>query len=143
MSDQSPGDLVLPTAAVRDDGTTDHYATSGQPAVPDALLFERFCDFLASHDIAGSRAPCWTTAAPFRTTAAEVAHYAAHGVHAVKEEVAALYVVGAAHGVQTAAALVLDGVPTTDGGWRIDLPTAQRQLQRLFPATVEFASSMR
>ena len=37
LSDQSPGDLVLPTAAVRDDGTTDHYATSGQPAVPGTV----------------------------------------------------------------------------------------------------------
>jgi uridine phosphorylase len=142
LTDQSPGDLVLPTSAVRADGTTDHYAPRSQPALPNAELFARFAESLEDHGLSGNRSPCWTTAAPFRTTAEEVAHYASRGVRAVEEEVAALYIVGAEHGVRTAAALVLDGVPTNEGGWRLDLPTAQQQLQRLFAATVDFSAAL-
>jgi uridine phosphorylase len=141
-SDQTPGDVILPTSAVRADGTSDHYAPHDRSARPDRELAERFNARLKTDGIAGMTAPCWTTAAVFRTTAVEIAYYSEHGVRAVEEEVAALFTVGAACGLRTAAALVLDGVPTRDGGWHLDLAVAQRQLQAVFTATVEFASTL-
>ena len=98
--------------------------------------------FLDSSGIVFGEAPCWTTAAPFRTTADEVAYYAEHGVRAVEEEVAALFVVGSSLNIQTAATLVLDGVPSGDGSWRIDLAAAQQSLQRLFTASIDFAAKL-
>lgn len=141
-SDQAPGDVVLPSSAVRADGTSDHYAPSDRLARPDRELAERFNARLETDGIAGQTAPCWTTAAVFRTTAAEIAYYREHGVRAVEEEVAALFTVGAARGLRTAAALVLDGIPTPDGSWRLDLAVAQRQLQAVFTATVQFAVTL-
>jgi uridine phosphorylase len=141
-ADQTPGDVILPTSAVRGDGTSDHYAPPNRPARPDPELSESFNGYLATNDIAGRAAPCWTTAAPFRTTATEIAHYGERGVRAVEEEAAALFTVGEARGLRTAAALVLDGVPTSDGGWHVDLAVAQRQLQTLFAATVRFAGTL-
>jgi uridine phosphorylase len=140
--DQAPGDVILPTSAVRADGTSDHYAPRDRPARPDPELSELFNAHLETRGIAGQTAPCWTTAAPFRTTAVEIAYDSGRGVRAVEEEVAALFTVGAARGLRTAAALVLDGVPTSDGGWHIDLVAAQRQLQAVFTATVEFAGTL-
>jgi uridine phosphorylase len=142
VRNQSPGDVVLPTSAVRADGTSDHYAPPEKAACPDPQLFGRFSDFLEAAGIVAAKAPCWTTAGVFRTTAAELSYYGEQGVRAVEEEVAALYVVGSARDVQTAACLVLDGVPTDDGSWRLDLASAQQQLQRLFTATIEFASTL-
>ncbi len=139
---QSPGDLILPTSAVRADGTSDHYAAPDVEARPDADLAAAFGTSLAAGGLVGERAACWTTAAAFRTTAAEIAHYSARGVSAVEEEVAALFTVGAARGVRTAAALVLDGVPDANGHWHIDFGVAQQRLQALFGATIRFASSL-
>ena len=140
--DQAPGDVIVPTSAVRADGTSDHYAPQGQPARPDAELSEKLNAHLATRGIAGQAAPTWTTAAPFRTTAAEVTYYADLGVRAVEEEAAALFAVGEARDVRTAAALVLDGVPTAGGPWHLDLATAQQQLRALFSATIEFANTL-
>lgn len=142
LPDQSPGDMILPTSAVRADGTSDHYAAPDEVARPHAEFAARFEASLAASGLHGQRAPCWTTAAPFRTTAAEIAYYAAEGVRAVEEEVAALFIVGATRHVRTAAALVLDGVPTTDNRWHLDLAIAQQQLQALFAATVQFAATL-
>jgi uridine phosphorylase len=140
--DQKPGDVVVPTSAVRADGTSDHYAPPDEPAVPDPRMRSEFAAFLDSAGIEFGESPCWTTAAPFRTTAEEVAYYAGHGVRAVEEEVAALFVAGSALNIRTAAALVLDAVPSDDGSWRIDLAAAQQALQRLFTASIEFAATL-
>jgi len=141
-AEQRPGALILPTCAVRTDGTSDHYAARGVEARPDAELAERFEVSLAASGLIGERAPCWTTAAPFRTTAEELVFYSRQGVAAVEEELAALFTVGAARNVRTAAALILDGIPTADGRWHLDLGTAQQNLQALFAATIRFASSL-
>jgi len=140
--DQKPGDVVIPTSAVRADGTSDHYAPPDVPAVPNPDMRAAFTNFLDSRGIEFCEAPCWTTAAPFRTTPDEVAYYALHGVRAVEEEVAAQFVVGSSLKVRTAAALVLDGVPSDDGSWRIDFAAAQQALQRLFAASIDFAATL-
>ena len=85
-------------------------------------------------------APCWTTAAPFRTTNQEVEFYAGHGVRAVEEEAAALFVVAEARGVEAAAALVIDGTPTLDGRWNVDLQAAQQRLQQVVADVIDFAA---
>lgn len=139
--DQAPGDIVHPDSAVRADGTSDHYLPLGAPAAPDRELFSAFVKFLAVRNLRGTTAPCWTTAAPFRTSRQELVHYRAEGVRAVEEEVASLYAAAQVLAVRTAATLVLDGVPTEDGTWHIDFAAAQARLQQLFAATLEFAAS--
>ncbi len=139
---QQPGDVVVPSEAVRTDGTSDHYAPADVPARPDEALAGRLDEFLRSRGLDTSTAPCWTTAAPFRTTTEEVEFYARHGVRAVEEEAAALFVVAQACGVQAAAALVIDGIPTPDGRWDVDLRTAQTGLQRVFADTIDFAGAL-
>jgi len=140
--DQQPGDVVVPTSAVRADGTSDHYAPPDEAAVPDPSLRAELTAFLDASGIASAEAPCWTTAAPFRTTADEITYYRERGVRAIEEEVAALFVVGSAVNIRTAAALVLDGVPTDDGSWHLDLAAAQQTLQPLFTVSIEFAATL-
>ena len=72
---QQPGDVVVPSEAVRTDGTSDHYALADVPARPDEALAGRLDEFLRSRGLDTSTAPCWTTAAPFRTTTEEVEFY--------------------------------------------------------------------
>jgi uridine phosphorylase len=140
--DQHPGDVVVASEAVRTDGTSDHYAAQEVAAVPDEALTGQLNEFLQSRGLGTSVAPCWTTAAPFRTTNVEIEFYADLGVRAVEEEAAALFVVAAARGVHAAAVLVVDAVPTSDAGWHLDLAAAQQQLQTVFAATIDFATSV-
>lgn len=135
------GDLVIPTSAVRDEGTSLHYAPPEVTATPTEPLTADYRSFLAAQDMPGESGPVWTTGAPFRTTAEEVEHYVRHGVLAVEEEVAALFIVGAAVGVETTAALVLDGVSDGEGGWDLDLARAGQDLRRCLAATVDFLAS--
>ena len=60
---------------------------------------------------------------------------------AVEEEVAALFVVGAAREVETCAALVLDGVFDGRAGFEPDLPRTGDVLRQCPAATVEFLTS--
>jgi uridine phosphorylase len=141
-ADQHPGGIVVPTEAVRDDGTSDHYAAGDVAALPDNILTAGLAHFLTDRGLDIEAAPCWTTAAPFRATNEEIDFYARHGVRAVEEEAAAMFVVAAARGVQAAAVLVIDGVPTEDGRWRLDLATAQQRLQDVFAATLDFGRGL-
>jgi uridine phosphorylase len=135
---QTPGEVVIPTGAVRDEGTTDHYASPDSPAVPHPSLTDAFAGCLEAHGFSTFRGMTWTTGAAFRTTADEVEHYASHGVLAVEAEAAALFVVGATRGVETAAVLVIDSVPDRAGGWNIDRGRASGVLHQLLRPTVEF-----
>jgi uridine phosphorylase len=138
----STGDIVVPTEAVRDDGTSDHYAAPDVEAVPDPTLTDGYVHHLAEHGHTVTQGSTWTTAAPFRTTPEEVAHYAAHGVQTVEEEVASLFIVGAHRNVATAAALVVDGIADGSGAWEIDLATAARVLQQLLPSTIDYLATI-
>jgi uridine phosphorylase len=140
--DQHPGDVVVASEAVRTDGTSDHYAAPDVAALPDEALTGQLNEFLQSRGVGTCVAPCWTTAAPFRTSNAEIEFYSDLGVRAVEEEAAALFVVAAARGIHAAAVLVVDGVPTPDGRWHLDLTTAQQQLQTVFATTIDFATSL-
>src|SRR4051812_41749839 len=86
-----PGDIVVPTEAVRADGTSDHYAHPDTPALPHPELAGGYAAHLEGLGHAVHRGPTWTTAAAFRTTAEEVDHYSSHGVLTVEEEAAALF----------------------------------------------------
>ena len=141
-SDLSPGDIVVPTVAVRDDGTTDHYGDPAEPAVPDSLLSDGYADFLIQQGRDVQRGPTWTTGAPFRTTSAETMHYASHGVLTVEEEVATLFIVGAHRNVRTAAGLVVDGVADSDGQWTVDQRRGGQVLQQLLQPTISYLASL-
>lgn len=62
----------------------------------------------------------------------------ADGVLNVEMEASAVFAAGSALGVETASALVVDGVAGDDGAWRLDLIAANAKLQSLFAATLSF-----
>jgi len=102
----SVGDLVVCSGAVRDEGTSYHYAPPEVPAVPDPELAGR----LRAAVPGAVLGPSWTTDAPYRETAEEVAKYRADGVVTVEMEASCLFTVAAAVGVKAAAAFVVSDV---------------------------------
>jgi uridine phosphorylase len=103
-----PGATMIPTAAVRDDGVSQHYLPPSRHATPSPLLSERLCQLLP-HAIGGIT---WTVATPYRMTARELEIHSGAGVVAVEMEAAALFAVAEAISVDAAAVLVISDVTT-------------------------------
>lgn len=92
--------FVLIEKALRDEGTSYHYAPIGARfAHCDPALLAMAAEVLAGTEPIVLRGATWTTDAPFRETADAIAAAAADGVLAVEMEAAALYAFAEARGV--------------------------------------------
>lgn len=100
------GDLVVCSAALRDEGTSHHYAEPERFAFPDPGLTARLRAALP----AAAYGPSWTTDAPYRETAEEIATYRAEAILTVEMEAACLFTVTKATGTAAAAAFVVSDV---------------------------------
>ncbi len=84
--------FVLIEKALRDEGTSYHYAPAGQRfAHADPMLVAAAAEALAEMGLTVLRGVTWTTDAPFRETPSAIAAAMADGVLAVEMEAAALY----------------------------------------------------
>jgi len=139
QADQEPGDVVLLTSAVRDEGTSYHYLPAGVPAVPDMALTGRFGAALDASGFTRTVGATVTTDAPYRTTPEEIGIHRANGVRAQEMEAAALFALGQVRELPVAAAVVIDAVPGPAGtAFRIDHQRAGEVLRGLFAATIAF-----
>ncbi len=99
------GHLVVPTSAVRDEGTSYHYLPPGREVSPsaeglaavEAVLKRRGCAYL--------RGKTWTTDALYRETAEKVRRRREEGCLVVEMEAAALFAVARFRGVSLAQIL--------------------------------------
>jgi uridine phosphorylase len=91
----NPPYFVVIDRALRDEGTSYHYAAPDVFAQADPRLVAAAMHALTSAGLHAHIGPSWTTDAPFRETAAAVAAARARGVLAVEMEAAALYTLAA------------------------------------------------
>jgi DeoD family purine-nucleoside phosphorylase len=107
-----PGDLVIATGAVRDEGVTRHYAVPGFPAVPDPELTEALVGACRTAGFARFHRGIVHTSDAFQSpvTAAELGQLTGLGVLAYEMEAAAVMVTGAMCGLPTACILAIDGL---------------------------------
>jgi len=138
QADHRPGDTVLTTEAVRDEGTSYHYLAADVPTVTDPELLGRMGAALSAADVPYATGPTWTVDAPYRETRGEVARYRAEGVLTVEMEAAALFAVATVRKVALASLLVVDGAfgdpiarPQFDRG------AAYARLFGLLPLTID------
>ena len=108
--DQAPGDVVLLTGALRDEGVSYHYAAPGAAVVADRDLTEALAKRLGEAGITFTSGSTWTTDASYRQTREEIAQYRRQGILTVEMEAAALFAVAAVRDVRLASAVVLDAV---------------------------------
>jgi uridine phosphorylase len=86
-----PPYFVLIDHALRDEGTSYHYLPPSEFSAADPGLVELAATALQSLDVQIERGGCWTTDAPFRETAAQIASMTDKGLLAVEMEASALY----------------------------------------------------
>ena len=114
------GDVLVPVAAVVDEGTSPAYgAGAGTRVAPTGAWQETVGAALeGSPDLAVRRATVWSTDAVFRETPRRVAHFAdTHQARAVEMEVSALCSAAAFLGVEVAVVLAVSD-SLAGGRWR-------------------------
>jgi uridine phosphorylase len=99
------GDVLVVGSAVRDEGTSFHYAPATREIALDGVEARRVLNALGGCGIPARIGTVWTTAADFRETRDRVARRRAEGCEAVEMEAAALAAVAAFRGVRYAHVL--------------------------------------
>jgi len=102
------GDVLLPTKAVIDEGTTRHYFEDNrQTADPSEALTAVIRNGLLGRRIEFQEGCIWTTDGIFRETVAKVVKHQSNGVLGVEMELSALFSVGAYRKVDVGGLLVV------------------------------------
>jgi uridine phosphorylase len=99
------GHLLVPSAALRDEGTSYHYLPPSRQVCADAEAVAAIEAVLAERGIAWLRTTTWTTDAYYRETPARIAARRAEGCLCVEMECAALFAVAQFRGVRLGALL--------------------------------------
>ena len=100
-------DVLVPTHALSEEGTTNHYLPGEHTVEPSALLAEMLNSALSNKGISVRQGPVWTTDAPYRETCRKVTTYGEQGIVAVDMEYSALCTVAAYRKVQLAAVMLV------------------------------------
>jgi uridine phosphorylase len=93
------GHLVVPIAAIRDEGTSYHYLPAGREIAPAPLAVRAIETVLQRHNVDYLTAKTWTTDAVFRETRAKTDRRRAEGCLTVEMEAATFFAVAQFRGV--------------------------------------------
>ena len=110
------GHVIVPTGAVRDEGTSYHYAAPDAEVAPHPRALAAIDTVLTEAGVPHDRGLVWTTDAFFRETAAKVARRRAQGCLAVDMEVSAMFACAAFRGA-TYAQLLYAGDDVSAAEW--------------------------
>ena len=106
------GDILLPTWALSEEGTSRHYSQQEKPHSSSNLRGE-IGSFLDSRGLSTREGPVWTTDAPYRESRDKVSEYSAQGLVGVDMEFSALCSVAACRQIEFAAVMIV-----SDELWR-------------------------
>lgn len=135
-SSMNPGTVVVPSEAVRDEGTSYHYLAPNVPARPDPEVAQALVDVLRSRGVTFTRGRTWTTDAVFRETRAMAEKRAGQGCVTVEMEAASMFAIASFRGVRLGYLLY---VADTLSGGEWDNSGLVRPLRNLRRTLVGFA----
>ncbi len=99
LPDIHVGHVIVPTSAVRDEGTSYHYLPAGREAAPSAEALAAIETVLEERGVEYLRGKVWTTDAIYRETRTRVERRRDQGCIAVEMEAAAFFAVAQFRGV--------------------------------------------
>jgi uridine phosphorylase len=106
QKDLKPGDIVVCSRAIRDEGASHHYLPPAKYVEADALLVKELVEAIRRRGAPCTVGTTWTTDAPYRETREEIMQYQSEGVKTVEMESAGLFTVGQVRAVQTASVVI-------------------------------------
>jgi len=127
------GHIIVPTSAVRDEGTSYHYLPPGREVEPSPEGVAAIISTLESHKCPYTTGKTWTTDAFYRETPAKVALRRSEGCITVEMEAAAFFAVARFRGVAFAAMLYggddASGLEWDPRQWDARTPARERLFQ--------------
>jgi uridine phosphorylase len=99
VPDVALGHVVVPTTAVRDEGTSYHYLAASRTVAPTPEAVAAIVATLDRHGVPHVEGATWTTDALYRETSAKATRRIAEGCLTVEMEAAAFFAVAAFRGV--------------------------------------------
>ncbi|MEM5882794.1 MAG: nucleoside phosphorylase [Candidatus Aenigmatarchaeota archaeon] len=118
-----PGDIILPTRAIRCEGTSYHYLSPYEDSYPSQKILKHLREALYSLGVKFYEGTCLTTDAFYRETLRDMEKYRKRGVVCVDMEVAALYAVGKFRNVDVGSSFWLWDQVIEPGRWNPDYQT--------------------
>lgn len=115
QSELKPGDIIVVTEAIRDEGTSNHYFAPEVKLESSHKLRNSLIQELTQKRIKYSVGPVWTTDGVYRETKSKFLKFRNQGVLAVNMETSALFAVSKYRNVEIASAQVISDVLTTEG----------------------------
>ncbi len=110
------GHVMVPTTAVRDEGTSYHYLPPGRTVDPSPAARAAILDVLRERDVPYVEGATWTTDGLYRETRGRTAARVAEGCISVEMEAAALFAVAVFRGV-TIGQLLYAGDDLSGAAW--------------------------
>ena len=101
------GDVILPTAAMIDEGTSAHYISNNSSSAASQMIVNHARQYLREEQIAFHHGAIWSTDAVYRETPAKVEHFQKQNALAVDMETSALFTVAKFRGVELGGVLVV------------------------------------
>ena len=99
VPDVALGHVIVPTAAIRDEGTSYHYLPAAREVEPTHQAVEAILRTLERHHVPHVTGKTWTTDGLYRETRGKVERRVAEGCLSVEMEAAAFFAVAAFRGV--------------------------------------------
>lgn len=128
--DVNIGDIIVPTAAFIDEGTSLHYhGKTGDPAVSGTEITESIIGVLNRSGLPHHRGAIWTTDGFYRETPERVKHFQSRNALAVEMELSALFSVGKFRNLDVGAVLVVSDT-LADFSWRQGFKDPRFKAQR-------------
>ena len=87
------GSIIIPTKAIRDEGTSYHYAKPSKYSYADKKLTQKLGQICKEKNIGFKKGTTWTTDAPYRETIKKVKKYVKENVLGVEMEAASLFAI--------------------------------------------------
>ena len=126
------GHVVVPTATVRDEGTSYHYLAADQPAVPHPSAVDAITTTLKDGGVPFELGTVWTTDAFYRETPTKVARRREQGCVMVDMEASAMFAAaafrGAIYGQLLYAGDDLSAASWDHRGWQSNTSVRERML---------------
>ena len=119
------GDIVLCTAAIRDEGVSHHYVPATRYAYPSAGLTDELRQAMLRKGDPFTEGMTWTLDAVYRETVEEALAYREEGVVTVEMEAAALITIAEVRSVEIASLFTISDHLLADSEWR---PAPNKQL---------------
>jgi len=101
------GDLIIPTTALSEEGTSAHYPVNNKKKQTNPFLNKRLEDALQKANLPFKKGPVWTTDALYRETSEKVTEYGKRGYLAVEMEMSALINVAIYRSIKLAGLLIV------------------------------------